>query len=204
MPDRAGHGSAHQRELGELACGGADVGAEVEHDAGFFRVGHCPAIAGRSTPGMVVSTSLAMAIRAPVLPAETTKSASPFCTASIDSHMLDPRPRRSAWLGLSAHLHHRVGVDDGGALHERRMLLQKRLDAGFVAEKQEPHAGMALEGDGGTRHDDGRACVSPHGVKRYGSRCCHDPLSAAVSVTRRPHRPSRPISTAVVPKDARP
>src|SRR4051794_10060845 len=63
------------------------------------------------------------------------------------------------------------------------MLLQQRLDAGFVAEKQESHAGMALEGDGGARHDDGRACVSPHGVKRYGSRCCHDPLSAAVSVT---------------------
>ena len=42
-----------------------------------------------------------MAIRAPVLPADTAKSASPFCTASIDSHMLEPRPRRTAWLGLS-------------------------------------------------------------------------------------------------------
>ncbi len=65
-------------------------------------VGHCPAIAGRSMPGMVVSTSLAIAIRAPVLPAETTKSASPFCTASSASHMLEPRPRRTAWLGLSS------------------------------------------------------------------------------------------------------
>ena len=64
-------------------------------------VGHCPAMAGRSMPGMVFRTSLAMAIRAPVLPAETVKSASPFCTASIASHMLEPRPRRTAWLGLS-------------------------------------------------------------------------------------------------------
>ena len=52
-------------------------------------------------PGMVFKTSFDMAIRAPVLPAETTKSASPFCTASIDSHMLEARPRRTAWLGLS-------------------------------------------------------------------------------------------------------
>jgi hypothetical protein len=64
-------------------------------------VGHCPAIAGRSMPGMVLRTSLAIAMRAPVLPADTVKSASPFCTASMDSHMLEPRPRRTAWLGLS-------------------------------------------------------------------------------------------------------
>ncbi len=43
-----------------------------------------------------------IAIRAPVLPAETATSASFFLTASIASHIEEfLRPRRSAWLGLS-------------------------------------------------------------------------------------------------------
>ena len=118
---RARHGGAHQREVGELARGGADVGAEVEHDAvRASTVGHCPAIAGRSMPGMVLRISLAIAIRAPVLPAETAKSASPFCTASIASHMLEPRPRRTRLARLVLHLDDGVGVDDARALGERR------------------------------------------------------------------------------------
>ena len=44
----------------------------------------------------------AIAISAPVLPAETATSASPFLTASIASHIDEVlRPRRNAWLGLS-------------------------------------------------------------------------------------------------------
>jgi hypothetical protein len=58
----------------------------------FLIVGHCPAITGRSMPGMVFKMSFAIAIRAPVLPAETAQSASPFWTASTASHMLEPRP----------------------------------------------------------------------------------------------------------------
>jgi hypothetical protein len=47
----------------------------------------------------------AIAINAPVLPAETATSASPFLTASIASHIDETlRPRRSAWLGLSCML----------------------------------------------------------------------------------------------------
>ena len=46
--------------------------------------------------------SFAIAMRAPVLPADTAACASPFCTASSASHMLVPLPRRTAWLGLSS------------------------------------------------------------------------------------------------------
>ena len=46
--------------------------------------------------------NLAIAIRAPVLPADTTPSASPSRTASIASRMLDFLPWRSAWDGLSS------------------------------------------------------------------------------------------------------
>jgi hypothetical protein len=54
-------------------------------------------------PSIILRLKRAMAIKAPVLPAETTTSASPFFTASIASHIEDLcRPERSAWLGLSS------------------------------------------------------------------------------------------------------
>ena len=52
-------------------------------------VGQMPAIAGRSMVAMVRKQNFAMAISAPVLPAETTTSASPVLTASIERHMLE-------------------------------------------------------------------------------------------------------------------
>src|SRR5215467_13929968 len=67
------------------------------------KVGHNAAMAGRSIPTIVLRWNLAIAIRAPVLPAEIATSASPFLTASIAIHMDDfHRPRRNAWLGLSS------------------------------------------------------------------------------------------------------
>ena len=66
-------------------------------------VGHSPAIAGRSMPGIMRRLNFAIAISAPVLPADTATSASPFFTASMASHIDDfQRPLRSAWLGLSS------------------------------------------------------------------------------------------------------
>ena len=65
-------------------------------------VGNMPAIAGRSMPGSIRSTNFDTAIRAPVLPAETTPADSPLATASTASHMLERRPVRSTWLGLAS------------------------------------------------------------------------------------------------------
>ena len=66
-------------------------------------VGHIAAMAGREMPGSVLRMKRAMAISAPVLPADTAASASPVRTASIVIHMLLlPRPWRSAWLGLAS------------------------------------------------------------------------------------------------------
>ena len=53
-------------------------------------------MAGRSIPGTVFSTTFAIAMSAPVLPAETTPAASPLRTASIALRMLEFRPLRSA------------------------------------------------------------------------------------------------------------
>ena len=52
-------------------------------------VGHSAAMAGRSTRGMVLRQNFAIAISAPVLPADTTASASPSRTAWIACHMDD-------------------------------------------------------------------------------------------------------------------
>ena len=59
-------------------------------------------MAGRSISGSIRSDSRAMAIRAPVLPADIKASASPAPTASIARRMLDLRPRRKATDGLSS------------------------------------------------------------------------------------------------------
>jgi hypothetical protein len=66
------------------------------------KVGQTAANAGRSMEGIMRRQIFAMAIRAPVLPAEIATSASPFFTASTASHIEDlRRPARNAWLGLS-------------------------------------------------------------------------------------------------------
>ena len=43
-----------------------------------------------------------IAIRAPVLPAETAAAASPDRTLSMAFHMEEPLPRRMAWAGLAS------------------------------------------------------------------------------------------------------
>ena len=66
-------------------------------------VGQIAAIAGRSMLAMVRRQNFDIAISAPVLPADTHKSASPSLTASTAFHIDDfQRPWRSAWLGLSS------------------------------------------------------------------------------------------------------
>ena len=82
---------------------GADGGADVEDDA--LAAERRPERGDRRAIdlGRRRRQNFAIAISAPVLPAETAKSASPFFTASIERHMLErQRPRRSAWLGLSS------------------------------------------------------------------------------------------------------
>ena len=66
-----------------------------------FSVGSTAARAGRSMPGMVRSENSDIAIRAPVLPAETAALALPCFTASMAMPIDVVRARRRAWLGLS-------------------------------------------------------------------------------------------------------
>ena len=71
---------------------GADRGADVEHDR-FRRASSAtsPRSPGRSISGIVCRQTFAIAISAPVLPAETAQSASPRFTASIARHIDETR-----------------------------------------------------------------------------------------------------------------
>ena len=91
------------------------------------RVGHMAAMAGRSICAMVFRQTLAIAIRAPVLPAETAASASPSRTAWTARHMEDlPRPMRIAWLGFSSMRDGDIGMAELGRLLQLGMRVQKR------------------------------------------------------------------------------
>ncbi len=76
-------------------------------------VGHIAAIAGRSICAIVRRQTLAIAISAPVLPAETAQSASPFFTASIACHIDDDAPAGAQRLArLVRHLDRDVAMTD--------------------------------------------------------------------------------------------
>ena len=86
--------------------------ADIEHDAFGLDGRRWRRWRGVMMPGIVFSR-IAMAISAPVLPAETAASARPSRTASSASHMLDfQRPLRSAWLGFSS-MATAMSVNDG-------------------------------------------------------------------------------------------
>ncbi len=129
-------------------------------------VGHIAAIAGRSISGSMRRQTFAIAISAPVLPAETAQSASPRLTASIARHIEETRrPWRKRLARLVGHLHRDVAMDDRRFRGERGMLAQQRRDLFFVAEQQVTRVGAALERDrrGGRRRrrDRGRRPSRP-------------------------------------------
>ena len=68
---------------------------------GLLEQFRCEALTPAGMPGMVRNPNSAIAIKAPVLPAETAAWASPFFTESMAMPIDEVRPRRSAWLGLS-------------------------------------------------------------------------------------------------------
>jgi hypothetical protein len=96
-------GRAHHRELDEVAGVGLGVRAEIEHHEVVVAEGREQRGERRPVdPGMVLSASLAIAIIAPVFPAETAACASPDFTAAMARPIEVVFARRIAWLGLSS------------------------------------------------------------------------------------------------------
>ena len=130
-------------------------------------VGHSAAIAGRSMPGSIFRLNLAIAISAPVLPADTATSASPFLTASMASHIEDfQRPLRSAWLGLSSIrtatsvcTSRAAALSCGWAASSGSILARSPNRMNFAV-------GMLRQRQLRARNDHGGPMVAPHGVER--------------------------------------
>lgn len=130
-------------------------------------VGHTAAMAGRSMPGIICRCSRDIAISAPVLPAETATSASPFLTASIASHIEDDlRPRRRAWLGFSSMLIAMVGMKDPRDGFQRRVRIKLLVNQGAVAEQQKFDVGVPHQGERCARNNHRCTEIAAHGVKR--------------------------------------
>src|SRR6185312_15825659 len=100
------------------------------------RFGQIAAIAGRSIAAMVRRQNLDIAINAPVLPAETQTSASPFLTASIAFHM----------------------DDFAGGLQPRHRV-EQGIDGFLSPEDDEADVGPPLRNFHQARQHDGRAVV---------------------------------------------
>ena len=118
-------------------------------------VGKNEAIAGRSIPGSMPSPNFAIAISAPVLPAETTQSASPAADrVDGEPHRRVRRPARSATDGRTSSGHHLVGVMDDEMVLEPRQRCHHGLEAVLDAEQEKMRMGKALQRDA-------RALASP-------------------------------------------
>ena len=143
-------------------------------------VGHSAAIAGRSIPGMVRRLNFAIAIRAPVLPAETATSASPFFTASIASHIDDfQRPWRSAWLGLAS-----IFTTTSVCTSREAALSRGRCSSNGATTASSPNrtnsvSGMAGKGKVGPGNHDRRPDIAPHGIERNSDLLGHSLFGAA-------------------------
>ena len=76
-----------------------------------------------------------------------------------------------ARLGIHGHRH--VGMDQLRLGGERRMGGQLGLDAGFVANQDEPHVRVADQRNRGSGNDHARSVVPAHGVERDGDWSTH-------------------------------
>src|ERR1700722_14306553 len=129
-------------------------------------VGMKEAIAGRSMTGIILSTNFAIAISAPVLPADTTQPASP------GRHRVDRQPHRGTpraaqrdrWLGVVGDEF--VGVMDDGLRRQLGQLVQERADAALDAVEQEFGLREADERDVGAVYHHVRRLFAAHGIER--------------------------------------
>ena len=168
IEQHARHRAAHHGKIDQMLGVRADRGADIEHDrVALDASATAPAIAGRSIPAMVRRLNFAIAIRAPVLPAETATSASPFFTASIASHIEDfQRPWRSAWLGLASIRTTTSVCTSREAAFSRGRASSSGRDHGLVAEQDEFRVGVAGKRKIGAGNHDRRPDVAPHGIER--------------------------------------
>jgi hypothetical protein len=163
--DGARHGRAEDGEVDQLLGVGADVAPTSSTTLSPRMVGQMAAMAGRSMSAMVRRQNFDIAISAPVLPAETQASASPFLTASMARHMEDfQRPRRSAWLGLSSMPTETSQWWKSRTFGDQRVASSTGRTRVLLSEDDEAGVGTAFGNHGQARNDGLRTVVTAHGV----------------------------------------
>ena len=129
-----------------------------------LRVGNCDAIAGRSMPGSVFSTKRAMAMSAPVLPADTQACAVPSLTRLTATRIDESFFLRSASAGgssiVTTSLAGRIVMRSGAATATWRAPRR----AGSRPTSDHARVGRLLEKGERGRHGDRRTVVAPHRV----------------------------------------
>jgi hypothetical protein len=170
MKERARHRRTHQGIVGQLACVGPDVGADVEHDAfGFHRRPQ-----GRDRGTLDARHRTQDQFRHRHQRAGVAGGDGDVRLTLL--HGLDREPHARALAtphGLARLVAHRdrgVGVDDRGPCGDRGRLLELGLDACAVAEDEEAQIGVALQREGGAANHNLGAMIAPHRVERYRPR----------------------------------
>ena len=159
-------------------------------------VGHCPAMAGRSMPGIGRQDQLGHGHQGAGVAGRD------HAVGLLPLHGFDRQPHAGAAAAphrlarLVLHFHHGLGMHDLGPLGELGVACEVRPDARLVAEQQEGHIGVLLEGKRCARDHDRGPGIASHGVERDRSRCCHDPHAcrcdgrfSPIPVVRPPRKP---------------
>ena len=143
-------------------------------------VGKTDPIAGRPIPGRVLSVTLASAMSAPVLPAETTPSAVFSPTASMASRMLDAWRWRNTWTSLSLSAITFSAWWTVLTDFRRLNFAKPRSNGRLLAEELEAELRMAHAGDVGAPDHHVGSTIATHCVEGdYDLRVAH--LRAFVS-----------------------
>ena len=153
-------------------------------------------------PGSVFSTNLAIAIRAPVLPAETAAAASPSFTALIARRMLELRPWRSAIEGLASPATASGVWRSVVTVAQPLVPAQQGLDARQIAEHEEGQVGVTGQRPRGAVDDDFRRRIAAHRVQAYGEAHRYVVNGAAALQARRTARWLRPAGWPRSPPDS--
>ena len=131
-------------------------------------VGQSVAMAGRSIGAMVCRQNFAIAISAPVFPAETAQAAAPVFTASIACHIEETRrPARNAWLGLSLILTAMSVWKTSDRSASRGWRASNGWISFLVAIDQKVDVRTPFERNRGSGEDDDWAGIASHRIQRY-------------------------------------
>ncbi len=133
------------------------------------RVGSCEAIAGRSMPGSVFSTKRAIAISAPVLPADTQACAVPSLTRLIATRIDESFFLRSASAGGSSISTTSLAACDREASPQPATSAWRARPSAAASRPTSDHArvGRFLEEGERCRQRDRRTVVAAHRVDGY-------------------------------------